>query len=981
MGNLGRRTFLQLTAAGGAAVAAEAGGKAVNKLIPYVVPPEPYRPGEWTLYATTCRECPAGCGMHVRNVDGRPIKCEGNPTHPVNRGGLCARGQSAVQGLYDPDRVRHPLRRTQEGGWEPRTWESAIAQVGRTLAEHRGRVLLVSDLQTGALAELMERFAGAFGRQGLLLYEPFNAEALREAHRRLFGLPVVPGIHLDQCEFVLSLSADFLESWGSPVEFAAQFAQMRSWRGNDMGRMVYVGPRQSMTAANADEFIAVPAGAEACVAMALLHTIVEQGLARADVGPIRQAVARWAKRARPVPGVPGERLNALARRFVEAKGSVALAGPANARGGQALQTALAAALLNWAAGRIGQTVDFARAHALGRAATHKEASKLFDGLTSDDVLIVHSANPAFTLPGAAEGIRRAGSVVYLGTMLDETAELATWVLPIDSPLEAWGDYEPQAGVHGLIQPTRRPLHDTKLAGDVLLALAAAAPTPTVLDGPVRKPFSWDGAAEPAPNFLAWLHHRWDGLRTRLAPERPSADFWGDALRAGGVWSEGAPVEVKLRDDAGTALATMPAAAPEPAGAGAGTLWPWPSIFLYDGRTANRGWLQEAPDPMTTIVWGSWVDLHPRKAQELGVREGDLLEVRSATGSIEVPVRLDETQDADLVAVPLGQGHTALGRNARGVGANAFALLGTTPAEGMFPTVMLRKTGRRAEPVYLSATQDQHGRRIVQWAGASELRKMAPGDGEKLILPLPEGYRPERDVYPPHEYKEHRWAMVVDLHRCIGCGACTVACYAENNIAVMGREQVGRGLEMAWLKVVPYRHPSDPRRLAWLPLMCQHCDAAPCEPVCPVYASVHNDEGLNAQVYNRCIGTRYCSNNCPYKVRRFNWLNVKHPDPLQWQLNPEVTVRSRGVMEKCTFCIQRIRHVERRARLEDRPVRDGEIAPACLQSCPTRAFVFGDLLDPNSQVSRLTRNDPRRYHVLEDLNTKPAVTYLRRIEVP
>jgi molybdopterin-containing oxidoreductase family iron-sulfur binding subunit len=253
--------------------------------------------------------------------------------------------------------------------------------------------------------------------------------------------------------------------------------------------------------------------------------------------------------------------------------------------------------------------------------------------------------------------------------------------------------------------------------------------------------------------------------------------------------------------------------------------------------------------------------------------------------------------------------------------------------------------------------------------------MKPGEGENVRLPLPEGFDPMRDAYPPRVYKEHRWAMAVDLARCIGCGACAVACYAENNLSVRGETELRKGREAAWLQVVPYRDPEHSKRLGFLPLMCQHCDAAPCEPVCPVYASVHNEEGLNVQVYNRCIGTRYCNNNCPYKARRFNWLDYTLDEPLSLQLNPEVTVRRRGVMEKCTFCIQR----EHRARIENRPVRDGEIQPACVQTCPTRAFTFGDLLDPNSAVSKLTRQDPRRYHVLEELNTKPGVTYLRRIK--
>jgi molybdopterin-containing oxidoreductase family iron-sulfur binding subunit len=277
------------------------------------------------------------------------------------------------------------------------------------------------------------------------------------------------------------------------------------------------------------------------------------------------------------------------------------------------------------------------------------------------------------------------------------------------------------------------------------------------------------------------------------------------------------------------------------------------------------------------------------------------------------------------------------------------------------------------------TQSQYQRNVLRWINRSDLKTQAPKEMAEITMPLPEGYNPDRDVYQPHEYKNHRWAMVIDLDRCIGCGACAVACYAENNVPVVGARSVQQGREMAWLKIVPYRDEENPRRVGFLPMLCQHCDAAPCEPVCPVFAAVHNEEGLNNQVYNRCIGTRYCSNNCPYKVRRFNWANIPWHEPSKLQLNPDVMVRCRGVMEKCTFCIQRIKDVELHAKKEKRPVRDGEIVPACVQSCPTKAFVFGDLLDPKSRVSQLFRNDPRRYQVLHELNTKPAIVYLMRMK--
>ncbi|QWV97494.1 4Fe-4S dicluster domain-containing protein [Geomonas nitrogeniifigens] len=961
MSEMSRRTFLWITGGSSIALATDSPRKLVNKLIPKVNPPEEISPGHWTYYATTCRECPAGCGMHVANRDGRATKAEGNPEHPVNRGALCPRGQSSLQGLFDPDRVTKVLYRSGRKHRQ-RSWQEAFDSISSRLAAG-GRVALLSALQTGAPAEVLHAFAAAFGSDRVLFYEPFNYESLRAAHQQLFGLPVIPRYDLEGSDFILSFAADFLETWGSPVRQARQFSDGRAYReGESPTRMAYLGPRLSMTAGNGDYFVQVSPEQLPVVAAALLRVIVDRGWARNDLGVLRPALDTLLN-APSLPALDQELLLTVARGFTSARRPVALAGPPFAAGPTATQTALCVALLNYAVGAIGSTVDFSRPHALSGSARDAELDLFFSSLGAQDVLFVLDANPAYSRAGAADRMARAGMVVYLGSQLDETAELARWVLPTDSHLESWGEYQPEPGVDGLMQPAMGRLYDTRGACDILIALAREA----------GRPLRSARGTTPA-DLLQWLKER----RGFGGGEDEAERGWQAALRTGGTWQETLPPGTAHTPHL-AGISFQAQRPPGPARAEDVELWPWASIMLYDGRLANRGWLQEAPDPTSFIVWGNWIDLHPKKAATLGIEAGDLVQLTSVAGSLRAPVRLTTEIHERCAAVGLGQGHSALGQNARGVGSNAFLLLDAVQRAGFFtPCRVSRVAGNAPRPIRTALSNDQLQRDLLESVPLSVLRSAKP-QVERFDLPLPEGYHADRDLYPKHEHLKHRWAMTVDLQRCIGCGACAVACYAENNVPVIGPELVADGREMAWLRVPPYRVPGSTWRYAWLPLHCQHCDAAPCEPVCPVFASMHNEEGLNAQIYNRCIGTRYCSNNCPYKVRRFNWVNLAWRTPLDLQLNPEVTVRQRGVMEKCTFCVQRIRQAQYRAAREGRKLRDGEVVPACAQTCPAGVFTFGDLLDPGALVTRLTRSDPRRYHLLHELNTKPAVTFLKRVD--
>ena len=995
---MNRRRFLTvLGVTGGGAAALGACGvdaKPAQKLIPYLVQPEDQVPGIATWYATTCRECPAGCGLHAKVREGRAVKLEGNPESPLNHGHLCARGQAGLEGVYNPDRVTGPLARNAQGKLEAISWDDALARLTAKIKAARGKgIAFLTANESGSFGDLVAEWTRAVGGKHVG-YEPFAFEALREGNRIAFGTAAVPWYDFAGARYILSFGADFLDTWLSPVGYQHAFSRahgFNSARADAMAKLVFVGPRMTLTGMNADEWIAPVPGTEGVLALALAAVIVRERLAplSPDVGRLKELLNRHTPGVvARVAGVGAEAIERLAREFAAVRGGrggLAVAGGMAAHYPNGADIVAAVNVLNYVVGAVGKTVKFGPNQSVEGAGSFRQMSDLVGEMETGKValLLVHGANPGHSLTGAFwQAWGKVGYKVSFSPYLDETASAADLVLPDLHPLEQWNDSRPRAGVWALQQPVMQPVFpDTRHAGDVLLRVAGKSGT-----------------------FKDYLQTSWRSLHARYGRGKSFEAFWEEALQHGGVYGDGPAQAVRLGAQV-TQIMGDPPEAPRLDGAtGDPVLVVFPSPVLHDGRGANKPWLQELPDPVSKITWHAWVELHPDTAAKWSVTDGDLLVLQSPFGAVQAPVWITPAVRPDVLAVPTGQGHKAYGRYAKDRSFNAFDLLSGTP----------NAYGGRSFAVRVSARKTGEHRFLATSAG--DPRGLGPGDEIIKVLPLARaaaltpGARPfaEREVPAYAEsalagwaeaqhakaslgnYAGHqpRWAMAIDLAQCTGCSACVTACYAENNLATVGEEQVLRHRQMSWMRIERYwrgEGKGQAVRGVVTPMLCQQCEQAPCEPVCPVFAAYHTPDGLNGQVYNRCVGTRYCANNCPYKVRYFNWYNFAEPGgeweawpaPLDWQLNPDVTVREKGVMEKCTFCVQRIRGAQHQARLEDRTVRDGEIVPACAQSCPSEAIVFGDLHDKTSRVAQLSA-DPRGYHVFEALNTKPGITYLARV---
>ncbi len=951
-----RRTFLKIVGAAGLDVGCSP-PHAPLKLYSYLTPPADVVPGVPVFYRGLCRECGAGCGVTARTREGRIVKLEGNPEDPIDRGALCGRGQASLQRLYAPDWLRGPMRREASGRFAPIGWDAALALVAGAIKASPGAkaVRLLTRPEPGSAGALQREFLAGLGvgPEGGLVFEPLDPAPLRAAGRLLFDRDELPAFDLAKARTVVSFGADFLESWLSPVELARGFAEGRGRVGPERTRLLWVGPRLSATGASADRWLSVRAGSEAALALGLLRWLLDPAngvrdlaAGSAELRPLVEAFGPAAVEART--GLPTAELDRLGRELSERRPSALLGPGPSSQGTDATTLALAIQLLNQLLGNIGRTLLYGQDPLLDPPASLASVKALLADADAGrvDLLFLQHADPVGTLPDGLEAARaldRVRLVVSFSDRLDASTRHATLVLPDLHPLESFGDVSPRAGVVELGQPAMAPLWDDRASSQTLLDLAKLLALPSL--------------HFPAANFHDYFLGRLKAIvEPGAAPGGDVTPAQRAALERGVVVSPAPPpVQPTLKTERLRRFELSPA---PPA---ALALVPFPTALRQDGRNAELPWLREIPDPTSSIAWSPWVELSPGTAARLGLETGDVVSLSTERGSAELPAYVYPGLRDDVAAVPLGTPEllriqpVALDPDS---GALAFVGAGVT----------LRKTGRTVDLPRLSTVPEPEPGGVLQWVSAASPEAERPPPAEAM--------------YPRPEAKEHRWAMVIDLDRCTGCQACVVACYAENNVPVVGPELVTQGRSMAWLRIERYFDPRAPGGpgMDFLPMLCQQCDSAPCEPVCPVYATYHNPEGLNAQVYNRCVGTRYCSNNCPYKVRTFNYLDPSFPDPLNLQLNPDVTVRSKGVMEKCTFCVQRIRAAENVARDERRPVRDGEVVSACAQSCPSRAIVFGDALDPASRVHAL-RKDPRGYRALEDLNTGPAVTYLARVREP
>ncbi|MFG0331503.1 MAG: TAT-variant-translocated molybdopterin oxidoreductase [Phycisphaerales bacterium] len=936
-----RRSFLRLMAASFALAGLHGCRRQPpENIVANVRDPENAVPGKPEYYATACTLGGFANGVLVESHDYRPTKIEGNPLHPASLGATDARTQADVLTVYDPNRSQS--LRYRDG---IRTWDAFVAEIRSAMAMQRSRggagLRILTETVTsptfGAqIAALRESMPNLRWYQ----YEPVNRDAAHAAARRMFGRIVDHRWRIDRARRLVSLDSDFMMGDPGAVRYAREFADGRRVRRGttEMNRLYVIESQLTVTGASAD------------------HRL---GVAGRDIPRFAAALAaRLGLRLSA-----DEAIDASWERWIDA-----IAADLDAHRGESLVIPgfrqppvvhMLAHAINESIGAVGATLEPIEPVALEPAIQGESLASLTQELNSGavEVLLILGGNPVYTAPADLEfgdAIARAGLSVRQGLFEDETSERCDWHVPASHELEMWSDARAFDGTPTILQPLMRPLYFAKSAHEMLAMLTdeSSGSGYEIVREHWRVWFTSQGGGEAGfeDAWRTWLH---DGVVpgaeaasaevSAIAPERWDWNF----DETGDERTGDRDLEVQF--------------APDPS--------------IWDGRYSNNGWLQELPKPLTKLTWSNAAIVSPTTAERLGLRNEEVVRIEVGDRVVEGPVWITPGQPDQTILLSLGYGRREVGPVGRALGVDAYRLR-TVEHPWFAPITEIRRVGRVEE---LACTQEHHsmeGRHLIRVKTIDEFEI----DPSVAIHAWEE--KPLLSLYPGGQMDaRHQWGMSIDLTACIGCNACVVACQAENNIPVVGPEEVRRGREMHWIRVDRYFEgdPADPHAHLQ-PVPCMHCENAPCEVVCPVGATVHDEEGLNEMVYNRCVGTRYCSNNCPYKVRRFNFLQYVDPEveSLKLQRNPDVTVRSRGVMEKCTYCIQRINSAKIEARKRGERVADGAIQTACQQVCPTRAIIFGDVSDPSTEVSRL-KAQPHDYGLLTELTTKPRTTYLARVQ--
>jgi len=931
-----RRNFLKFCGFGFATVAiASSCENPLQKAIPYLNKPEEVTPGLANHYASFYFDGSDYCSIVAKVRDGRPIKIEGNELSSFSKGGTTARVQASILNLYDDgSRYKTPLIDGKVVNWfdMDKQVTDALAQI---TASKGNIVILSSSIISPSTRQLLEEFSAKSGTR-VVTYDPVSVSAMLQANKESFGVQVLPEYRFDKADVILSIGADFLGTWLTPVEYARQFAETRKPTEENpaMSELFVVETGLTITGSNAD--LRIP----------LKPSVTYNWLVQ----------LHGALNGNPPAGLH-EAIENIASKLAAARGKSLVVCGINDINCQLVVNSINQLLQNY-----GSTIYLTNP-LLTRQAIDSDMLKLVDDMNNGlvDGLLIYQVNPVYDYFDSSRFVSGLGKIkmtLSFASATNETSKLAKFICPDSNYLESWSDAQPKKNIYGLGQPAINKIYDTRQFQESLL--------------------KWMGAE---PDFYTYIRKYWEKNIFPMQSEYTSfSTFWNNTLQRG-VFEPVKKAETQPAYNA-VLLPVALSGIEEYKVKDGIELSLYETIALGSGRQANNPWLQELPDPIAKVCWDNFAAISPKMASEQKLNNGDVIRIGE---SLMLPVLLQPGQAYGTISVALGYGRKNTGKVADGIGQNLYPYVklvnDTFHYEASGLSIAL--TGQIHK---LALTQTHHsmeGRAIVRETTLEEY-KQNPAAGNESH----EKFEKEHlTLYKEFQFNGHHWAMGIDMNACTGCSACVIACQAENNVPVIGKEEVMKTRIMHWIRIDRYysdeiENPS----VYHQPVMCQHCDNAPCENVCPVSATNHSSEGLNQMAYNRCIGTKYCINNCPYKVRRFNWFRYATNEKFDYNinsdlgrmvLNPDVTVRERGVVEKCSFCVQRIQEKKLQAKLENRKLRDGDIMPACAQACPSNAIVFGDLNDPESRIAKMYKNK-RNYHLLEEIHTLPSIGYLTKV---